>query len=378
MGPGVDGRVSGQPASREPVPGHLRPGRGEPQPRDQGFEVFRRVAIVPRRDLDPLQTERIGPLPEGVAGVIGAPRNVTQELAGRLGEPDAPDAAVGRTAQHDVRARAKRLLGLEQVLDGKIRAVGSDHEQRDEIVGLGVVEGGVQALAEIAGRLIDFAPSFLVSGEAQGPPQTRIHVGFGAPAVDVRADVARRRTKCEVQRVLDEGAVERGGSGLAQGGNQSGLGATGNGFTDEQSEAWVQGISARRGGAYMTAPAWYCKRVDALRRIDEVTRERLFAVGQRVPLVRRAQVPNHVPADATVLWIVSGRIRLSSFAEDGAETALAILELGACFGPADRVDGRPSGTAEALEDSEVIAFTPAAIAGDERVARLFEAAGIRP
>lgn len=82
-----------------------------------------------------------------------------------------------------------------------------------------------------------------------------------------------------------------------------------------------------------------------------------------------------MPGDATALWVLSGRIRLSVFGDDGAETAVAVLESGECFGPIPRVDERVPASAEAIEDTELLVLDAASTV-DPVVARFLEDAGI--
>lgn len=126
----------------------------------------------------------------------------------------------------------------------------------------------------------------------------------------------------------------------------------------------------------MTIAPWYRKRGEVLRGFDEITRGRVPDAGQRLALVRRAQVHNFLPVDARVVWVISGRVRLSVFDDDGAETAWAVLESGECFHPGSRVDEKPPAVAEAIEDVELAVLDDATLRAHEDVAESFQALGI--
>lgn len=118
---------------------------------------------------------------------------------------------------------------------------------------------------------------------------------------------------------------------------------------------------------------WYRKRGEVLRGFDELTRGRVPDVGQRLTLVRRAQVHNFLPADAQIVWVVSGRVRLSVFDAEGAETAWAVLESGECFHPGTRIDEVPPAVAEAIEDVELVVLDAASLDAHGDIAESFEA-----
>ena len=77
-----------------------------------------------------------------------------------------------------------------------------------------------------------------------------------------------------------------------------------------------------------------------------------------------------------MIWVLSGRIRLAAFEPDGAETVLAILEAGECFGLGRDADGVVGGTAEALEDADVVGLSAAVIGADDELLRLLRAAEV--
>ena len=87
--------------------------------------------------------------------------------------------------------------------------------------------------------------------------------------------------------------------------------------------------------------------------------------------MRRALVQNVVPSGTRVIWMVSGRVRLSAFDAEGAETILAVLEPGSCFGLGARRDDVVGATAEALEATEIVTFDASALADDPEIAALF-------
>lgn len=110
----------------------------------------------------------------------------------------------------------------------------------------------------------------------------------------------------------------------------------------------------------MSTTPWYRKRLESPRRVDAAVRVAAASRGTKRSFARRSLLLNDLPADTVLVWITSGRVRLSVFDDDGAETVVAVLDPDAYFAPGPRDGDLVDLVAEAIEATEVIAFDAAA------------------
>lgn len=95
-----------------------------------------------------------------------------------------------------------------------------------------------------------------------------------------------------------------------------------------------------------------------LERLNAADRDAMTALGRRRALKRATTLFTEGDTSDRVVIVVSGRVKISYFTEDGREVVLAVRGPGELLGEFSAIDGEPrSATATALDDAEVLVVT---------------------
>jgi CRP/FNR family transcriptional regulator, cyclic AMP receptor protein len=95
-----------------------------------------------------------------------------------------------------------------------------------------------------------------------------------------------------------------------------------------------------------------------LERLNASDRDAMTALGRRRALKRATTLFTEGDTSDRVVIVVSGRVKISYFTEDGREVVLAVRGPGELLGEFSAIDGEPrSATATALDDAEVLVVT---------------------